>query len=63
KPGMNVSTVFPEGYVENDRAQRHTASMPKEDEERSAQERHRRESTAISFYILYYNFAQRKKKN
>ncbi|KYN41297.1 hypothetical protein ALC56_04448, partial [Trachymyrmex septentrionalis] len=51
KPGMNVSTVFPEGYVENDRVQRHTSSMPKEGEDRSAQERHRRESIIISFYI------------
>ncbi|KYM76102.1 hypothetical protein ALC53_13587 [Atta colombica] len=53
KPGMNVSTVFPEGYVENDRVQRHTSSMPKEDEDRSVQERHRRESITILYLILH----------
>lgn len=54
---MNVSTVFPEGYVENDRVPRHASSIPKGDEERSEQERYERESITISF-----NFAQKMKK-
>ncbi|TGZ57269.1 hypothetical protein DBV15_09858 [Temnothorax longispinosus] len=40
KHGMNVSTVFPEGYVENDRAQRHASSIPKV-AEGSPERRHR----------------------
>jgi len=53
---MNVSTVFPEGYVENDRVPRHASSISKRNEERSAQERYQREFT-ISF-----NFARKMKK-
>ncbi|XP_018306763.1 aquaporin AQPAn.G isoform X1 [Mycetomoellerius zeteki] len=62
KHGMNVSTVFPEGYVENDRVQQHASSMPKEDEDRSAQERHRRmkefvgleEVTKLDFLVMLF---------
>ncbi|GAB1861359.1 Aquaporin AQPAn.G isoform X3 [Camponotus japonicus] len=43
KPGgMNVSTVFPEGYVENDRIQRRAPSVPKEGEQGFNLERYQR---------------------
>ncbi|EFN88448.1 hypothetical protein EAI_01376 [Harpegnathos saltator] len=43
KPGgMNVSTVFPEGYVENERAQRHASAMTAKEEGEYDMERYRR---------------------
>lgn len=50
---MNVSTVFPEGYIENDRVQRHASSMPKENEETTQEERNRRESKYPFIFILH----------
>lgn len=58
---MNVSTVFPEGYVENNRAQRHASSvrkgdveMPEENEDRDAHERIQRESCNILLYLMLH---------
>ncbi|XP_071573500.1 aquaporin AQPAn.G isoform X2 [Temnothorax nylanderi] len=61
KHGMNVSTVFPEGYVENDRAQRHASSIPKV-AEGSPERRHRRmkefvgleEVTKLDFLVTLF---------
>lgn len=46
---MNVATVFPEGYVENERVHQ-SSSVPKENESFD-QERIRRKSTAMSLYF------------
>ncbi|XP_039313577.1 aquaporin AQPAn.G isoform X2 [Solenopsis invicta] len=58
--GMNVSTVFPEGYVENDRVQHHASSVPKGDEEMPEEQRKRRmkefvgleEVTKLDFLVM-----------
>lgn len=48
--GMNVSTVFPEGYVETERVQRLATSIPKEEEGGFNLERYQRK------YISMFNF-------
>lgn len=52
---MNVSTVFPERYVDNERPQRHVSPIPKE-EEGFDLERYRRKSTFSVFCIEYCIF-------
>ncbi|XP_020295034.1 aquaporin AQPAn.G-like isoform X2 [Pseudomyrmex gracilis] len=61
KPGMNVSTVFPERYVDNERPQRHVSPIPKE-EEGFDLERYRRvkefvgleEVTKLDFLLMLF---------
>ncbi|XP_012535961.1 aquaporin AQPAn.G isoform X2 [Monomorium pharaonis] len=60
--GMKISTVFPEGYVENDRVPRHVSSISKENEQRSSQIRHQRmkefvgleEVTKLDFLVMLF---------
>ncbi|XP_011883195.1 PREDICTED: aquaporin AQPAn.G isoform X2 [Vollenhovia emeryi] len=62
KPGMSASTVFPEGYVESDRAQRHASTLPKGDEDTPEQERYRRmkefvgleEVTKLDYLVMLF---------
>lgn len=50
KPGgMNVSTVFPEGYVENERTQqRHASAMTTKEEREYDLERYRRKFATMT---------------
>ncbi|XP_029155814.1 aquaporin AQPAn.G-like isoform X2 [Nylanderia fulva] len=60
--GMNVSTVFPEGYVENERIQRHATAAPKEEEGGFDMERYQRvkefvgleEVTKLDFLVMLF---------
>ncbi|XP_072746256.1 aquaporin AQPAn.G isoform X2 [Anoplolepis gracilipes] len=61
--GMNVSTVFPEGYVENERVQRHASSIPKQDDGGFDLERYQRvkefvgleEVTKLDFLVMLFS--------
>lgn len=61
---MNVSTVFPEGYVETERVQRLTSSIPKEEEGGFNLERYQRKYISmLNFMWKFIYILEHKRKN